>query len=38
MTSPSMDILFDRLARRCNGAYGLSDVTQLEHALAVGRS
>lgn len=33
MTSPSMDILFDRLARRGNGAYGLSDVTQLEHAL-----
>ncbi len=29
----SVDALFERLATRGNGAYGLSSVTQLEHAL-----
>lgn len=29
----TIDLLFERLATRGNGLYGLSDVTQLEHAL-----
>ncbi|MEO0680864.1 MAG: metal-dependent phosphohydrolase [Pseudomonadota bacterium] len=31
--APSLDDLFEALATRGTGAYGLSDVTQLEHAL-----
>lgn len=33
MSDITLDLLFDRLDRRGRGAYGLSDVTQLEHAL-----
>ncbi len=33
MTDITLETLFDRLATRGTGAYGLSDVNQLEHAL-----
>jgi predicted HD phosphohydrolase len=33
MSEITLDLLFDRLATRGAGAYGLSDVSQLEHAL-----
>nr|MBX2826432.1 metal-dependent phosphohydrolase [Gammaproteobacteria bacterium] len=33
MTNLTIDHLFTRLAERGTGAYGLSDVTQLDHAL-----
>ncbi len=33
MKDLTLDRLFDRLARRGTGAYGLSDVSQLDHAL-----
>lgn len=33
MSQPTVDMLFERMATRGTGAYGLSDVNQLEHAL-----
>ena len=33
MTTVTIDLLFERLASRGEGAYGLSDVSQLDHAL-----
>lgn len=33
MSDITLDLLFERLERRGQGTYGLSDVTQLEHAL-----
>lgn len=33
MPDVTLDLLFERLAKRGTGSYGLSDVSQLEHAL-----